>query len=382
MTDIATTHVGSLPRSQRTVDFLFGARPGDAYDERKRSPTCMAEECSRRRCAARWKPAIDIVSDGETSKISYSTYVKDRYTGFSGDSDRNVPGDLKLFPGYMQRIAREGGTPQFARPRAAPAPVASRRATRTFKADIANLKAGMESHGAERGFMNAASPGVIAQFLPNAHYPSREAYLEALADAMKPRVRRDPRGRARPSARLPRPRAVAARGVRRPLGRGVREDRGGERRGAEPCPARRGPRAGAGAHLLGQLRGAARVRHCARPCVLRPHVDPRRPRPVRERQPAPRPRVDRVPGPAGRDPGRHGPRARGHRLDEQLRGAPRAGGAADRAVHRDRGVGAGLCGQRTAASERSRASAPSTPTSPTSSSRPSPKAPPSRRRRA
>ena len=181
MTRIATTHVGSLPRSQRTVDFLFARDRGDACDP-EAFATCMAQECAdtvRRQVEA----GIDIVSDGETSKISYSTYVKDRYTGFSGDSDRNVPGDLKLFPRYMERIAREGGTPQFARPRCT-GPVAPI-GDADLRADIANLKAGMATHGAERGFMNAASPGVIAQFLPNAWYPSREAYLEALGEAMK-----------------------------------------------------------------------------------------------------------------------------------------------------------------------------------------------------
>ena len=181
MTRIATTHVGSLPRSQRTVDYLVARDRGDAYDVGGFA-ACMAEECAetvRRQVEA----GIDIVSDGETSKISYSTYVKDRYTGFSGDSDRNVPGDLKLFPSYMQRIAREGGTPQFARPRCT-GPVAPK-SDADLKADIANFEAAMAAHGAKRGFMNAASPGVIAQFLPNAYYPSREAYLEALADAMK-----------------------------------------------------------------------------------------------------------------------------------------------------------------------------------------------------
>ena len=181
MTRIATTHVGSLPRSQRTVDFLFARDRGDPYDPAGFA-ACMAEECAetvRRQVEA----GIDVVSDGETSKISYSTYVKDRYTGFSGDSDRNVPGDLKLFPSYMERIAREGGTPQFARPRCT-GPVAPKGGP-DLEADIANLEAAMAAHGAGRGFMNAASPGVIAQFLPNAWYPSRDAYLEALADAMK-----------------------------------------------------------------------------------------------------------------------------------------------------------------------------------------------------
>ena len=182
MTRIATTHVGSLPRSQRTVDFIFAREREEPFDGDEFA-ACMAEECSetvRRQAEA----GVDIVSDGETSKISYSTYVKDRYTGFSGDSERNAPGDLKLFPRYLERIAREGGTPQFARPQCT-GPIASK-GDADLMADIANLEAAMETHGVGRGFMNAASPGVVAQFLPNAWYPSREAYLEALGDAMKP----------------------------------------------------------------------------------------------------------------------------------------------------------------------------------------------------
>ena len=182
MTRIATTHVGSLPRRQRAVDFIFARERGESFDAGDFA-SCMAEECTetvRRQVEA----GIDIVSDGETSKISYVTYVKDRYTGFSGDSERNAPGDLKLFPRFLERIAREGGTPQFTRP-CCTGPVTSK-GNADLLSDITNLKAAMEAHGVERGFMNAASPGVIAQFLPNAYYSSREAYLEALADAMKP----------------------------------------------------------------------------------------------------------------------------------------------------------------------------------------------------
>ena len=182
MTRILTTHVGSLPRSQRTVDHLFARERGEPGDPAAFA-ACMAEECAetvRRQVEA----GIDLVSDGETSKISYSTYVKDRYTGFSGDSERNVPGDLARFPRYLERIAREGGTPQFARPRCT-GPVTAK-GGEDLRADVANLKGAMAAHGARRGFMNAASPGVVAQFLPNAWYPSREAYLEALGEAMKP----------------------------------------------------------------------------------------------------------------------------------------------------------------------------------------------------
>jgi 5-methyltetrahydropteroyltriglutamate--homocysteine methyltransferase len=123
------------------------------------------------------------VSDGETSKISYATYVKDRYTGFAGDSPRNAPADLKMFPGFLKRLADDGGTPQYARPMCV-GEVTSKGQGELEK-DIANLKAAMAEHGAERGFMNAASPGVISLFLQNDYYKNREAYLAALADAMK-----------------------------------------------------------------------------------------------------------------------------------------------------------------------------------------------------
>ncbi len=181
MSKIATTHVGSLPRSQEVVDFIFARERGETYD-REAFDACMTaavDETVRKQVAA----GVDIVSDGETSKISYATYVKDRYTGFGGDSPRNAPADLKLFPGFLKRLADEGGTPQYARPMCV-GEVRSKGQGELEK-DIANLKAGMEKHGAKRGFMNAASPGVISLFLQNDHYKTREAYLAALADAMK-----------------------------------------------------------------------------------------------------------------------------------------------------------------------------------------------------
>ena len=178
---IKTTHVGSLPRTQDVVDFIFAReqdRPFDpaAFDA---AMTQAVSETVARQVAS----GIDIVSDGETSKISYATYVKDRYTGFSGDSPRNPPGDLKLFPSFLKRLAEDGGTPKYARPMCT-GDVRSKGQGELQK-DIANLKAAMADHGAERGFMNAASPGVISLFLQNDHYPTRDAYLAALADAMQ-----------------------------------------------------------------------------------------------------------------------------------------------------------------------------------------------------
>jgi len=109
--------------------------------------------------------------------------VKDRYEGFSGDSPRNAPADLKGHPSFLQRIADSGGTPQYARPQCT-GEVKSKGQGELQK-DIDNLKAAMKKHGIERGFMNAASPGVISLFLNNVFYPTREAYLEALAEVMK-----------------------------------------------------------------------------------------------------------------------------------------------------------------------------------------------------
>jgi 5-methyltetrahydropteroyltriglutamate--homocysteine methyltransferase len=181
MTKILTSHVGSLPRTQEVVDFIFARENEKPYDKAS-FDACMAAACSET-VRKQVEAGIDIVSDGETSKISYATYVKDRYTGFSGDSPRNAPGDLKLFPGFLKRLADDGGTPQYARPMCT-GEVKSK-GQGELEADIANLKSGMAKHGAKRAFMNAASPGVISLFLQNQHYATREAYLAALADAMK-----------------------------------------------------------------------------------------------------------------------------------------------------------------------------------------------------
>ena len=181
MSTILTTHVGSLPRGREVVDFIFARERGEPYD-RAAFDACMAEavcETVKRQVEA----GIDIVSDGETSKISYATYVKDRYTGFDGDGPRNAPADLKLYPRYLKRVAADGGTPKYARPMCVDA--VKSKGQGELEKDIANLKAAMEAHGAKRGFMNAASPGVVSLFMQNGYYKTREAYLAALADAMK-----------------------------------------------------------------------------------------------------------------------------------------------------------------------------------------------------
>ena len=181
MTRIRTSHVGSLPRSQEVVDFIFARENNEDYDEASFDE--VMTKAVHDTVGKQTESGIDIVSDGETSKISYATYVKDRYTGFSGDSPRNAPADLKMFPTFLERLANEGGTPQYARPMCT-GPV-SPKGQGELQKDISNLKAAMSAHGITRGFMNAASPGVVSLFLQNNFYKTREEYLSALADAMK-----------------------------------------------------------------------------------------------------------------------------------------------------------------------------------------------------
>ena len=178
---IATTHVGSLPRSQAVVDFIFAREHKQSYDQVTLDRTM--QEAVLDTVQKQVDAGINIVADGETSKISYATYVKDRYTGFDGDGPRNAPADLKRFPSFLKRLADDGGTPQYARPMCVGD--VKPKGQGELEKDIANLKGAMAATGVQRGFMNAASPGVISLFLQNEYYASREKYLEALAEAMK-----------------------------------------------------------------------------------------------------------------------------------------------------------------------------------------------------
>ena len=178
---ISVTHVGSLPRKQEVVDFIFARENNKKYnqDDFDNVMSRAVLETVKKQVDS----GVDIVSDGETSKISYATYVKDRYNGFSGDSPRNPPADLKMFPSFLKRLANDGGTPTYARPMCTER--VSSKGQVDLNKDIFNLQTAMKMHNVSRGFMNAASPGVISLFLQNQFYTSREEYLAALADVMK-----------------------------------------------------------------------------------------------------------------------------------------------------------------------------------------------------
>ena len=179
---ILTTHVGSLPRSKAVTDVVFG---------REHDRPISGEEFSRVVADAvrdvvghQQRAGVDIVSDGEQSKISYATYIKDRLTGFDGDSPRSPPADLEDFPNFLHRQASSGGTPTYRRPKCV-GPVAVK-SMQPLAEDIACFKSALEHASVVEPFMNAASPGVIALFQPNDYYPSHETYLSALAEAMRP----------------------------------------------------------------------------------------------------------------------------------------------------------------------------------------------------
>ena len=179
---ILTTHVGSLPRGAEVSEMLFAAERGETVDVERFEHVAAAgvEEVVRRQVGA----GIDIVSDGEMSKISYATYIKDRISGFDGDSPRRAPADLEAFPSFLERQAKGGGTPTYRRPRC----VADVRPVTLapLHDDVRRFAAARERHDNPAGFMNAASPGVIALFQPNDFYPDEDSYLEALAEAMRP----------------------------------------------------------------------------------------------------------------------------------------------------------------------------------------------------
>jgi 5-methyltetrahydropteroyltriglutamate--homocysteine methyltransferase len=179
---ILTTHVGSLPRSRAVTDLVFAHEREEAVDAATfdRVIGDAVDACVARQVEV----GIDLVSDGEMSKISYATYIKDRITGFAGDSPRTPPADLEAFPGFLARQASGGGTPTYRRP-CCVGPVAPKTAA-PLEADLDHLAQAVARHRPAGAFMNAASPGVIALFQPNHHYPTQDAYLEALAEAMRP----------------------------------------------------------------------------------------------------------------------------------------------------------------------------------------------------
>jgi 5-methyltetrahydropteroyltriglutamate--homocysteine methyltransferase len=178
---ILTTHTGSLPRPADLIRMMFAREEGVPVDGPALAAhvrTAVAEVVRKQANAG-----ITVVNDGELSKPSYATYIKDRLSGFGGTSQALQYRDLVDFPEMAKRVFGDPGRSRRKTP-ACTGPI-SLRDPAAAQVDVDNLKAALRSVDAKDVFMSAASPGVISLFFRNEHYASHEAYLFAIADAMR-----------------------------------------------------------------------------------------------------------------------------------------------------------------------------------------------------
>ena len=175
-----TTHTGSLPRPDDLIRMMYAKEEGVPVEREALAARVRAAvaEVVRKQVEA----GVDIVNDGEMSKPSYATYVKDRLSGFGGTGNTFVYQDLAGFPNLAKRVFGDPGRSRRKTP-ACNAPIGVRD-TDAASADTDNLKAAVAAAGRTDAFMSAASPGVVSLFFRNDHYPSQEAYLFAIAEAM------------------------------------------------------------------------------------------------------------------------------------------------------------------------------------------------------
>src|SRR5262245_27078483 len=176
-----TTHTGSLPRPPDLVRMMFAREEGVPVDRAALAARIRAgvEEIVRQQTEA----GLDVVNDGELSKPSYATYIKDRLTGFGGESHPLVYQDLAEFPELARRVFGDPGRSRRRTP-ACDGPIGVRDDA-AAQVDADDLTAALARSRAAEGFLSAASPGVISLFFRNTHYPSHEAYLAAIAEAMR-----------------------------------------------------------------------------------------------------------------------------------------------------------------------------------------------------
>lgn len=178
---ILTTHVGSLPRSAEVTDMLFRREQGTDFEpvEFDSIMTNAVVDVVRLQKEA----GVDVISDGETAKIGYATYIKDRLTGFDGDSPRQIAKDLAPYPDFRERMSVFSGTQTFKR-QSCVGPIRFT-GEADLRGDLRRMKDAVRKLEPTGAFLNAASPGVVAAFQPNAYYPTHEKYIEAIGDAMQ-----------------------------------------------------------------------------------------------------------------------------------------------------------------------------------------------------
>jgi 5-methyltetrahydropteroyltriglutamate--homocysteine methyltransferase len=180
---ILTTHVGSLPRPEAVLIPMLAKAKGEAYDAV--ALKAALEQGVTDIVKKQVEIGIDLVSDGELSKPSYATYVTERLSGFGGTSKGHVARDLKDFPDYARHLIQIGGVVPRGGGACCQGPVAMKN-REPLDEDIAHMKKAVAAAKPTGAFLNSASPGVVAVFQQNEHYPSEEAYVEAVAEALRP----------------------------------------------------------------------------------------------------------------------------------------------------------------------------------------------------
>ena len=176
-----TTHTGSLPRPEQLIRTMYAKEEGVPVEGAALAAQVRAAvaEVVKKQVAA----GVDLVNDGEMSKPSYATYVKDRLNGFGGTGNTFVYQDLAEFPTLEKRVFSDPGRSRRKTP-ACNAPISVRDAA-AARVDIENLNAAVAETKASGAFMSAASPGVVSLFFRNDHYKDHESYLHAIAEAMR-----------------------------------------------------------------------------------------------------------------------------------------------------------------------------------------------------
>ena len=176
-----TTHTGSLPRPEDLIKMMYAKEEGVPVETTALSQRVAdaVAEVVRKQAAA----GVDIINDGEMSKPSYATYIKDRLSGFGGEGNTFVYQDLAEFPSLAKRVFGDPGRSRRKTP-ACNAPIAVRDPD-AAEVDVEHLQAALGHATAQEGFLTAASPGVVSLFFRNDYYPTEEAYLYAIADAMR-----------------------------------------------------------------------------------------------------------------------------------------------------------------------------------------------------
>jgi 5-methyltetrahydropteroyltriglutamate--homocysteine methyltransferase len=176
-----TTHTGSLPRPADLVRVMFAKEEGVPVD-----PAALGQRIAGAVAdivAKQAEAGIDIVNDGEMSKPSYATYIKDRLDGFGGESHPLTYQDLVDFPELARRVFGDPGRSRRKTP-GCNGPI-SVRDPGAAETDAKNLEAALAEAASEEAFLSAASPGLVSLFFHDSHYGSHEAYLAAIAEAMR-----------------------------------------------------------------------------------------------------------------------------------------------------------------------------------------------------